>query len=224
MSTHCTSNSVEFQPFFSRKVTARFDGGRLTCDASALLLREVEHKINFFERLAECFTDYRNEAKIEHTTEQLLRQRIVGIALGDDDLDDHERWRLDSLLPLLCGQSDLSSEKRKRSRDQGVALGGASTLNRMELGKPDRVPSDRHRKIVADSTRMDRLLVDLLMESYDSAPEEIWWGCRETPVCKKKLQRRCQSPRVEAVNSMSPADGMCNFRIRHASHGPNPVR
>ncbi len=57
MSTHCTSNSVEFQAFFSRKVTARFDGGRLTSDAGALLLREVEHKINVFERLAECFTD-----------------------------------------------------------------------------------------------------------------------------------------------------------------------
>ncbi len=103
-----------------------------------------------------------------------MRQRIVGIALGYEDLNDHEPLRLDSLLALLCGKSDLSGEKRNRSRDKGVPLAGASTLNRMELGKPDQAPSDRYRKIVADPTRMDRLFVDLFTESYDSAPEEIW--------------------------------------------------
>ncbi len=103
-----------------------------------------------------------------------MRQRIVGIALGYEDLNDHDRLRLDSLLALLCGKSDLSGEKRKRSRDQGVPLAGASTLNRMELGKAEQAPSDRYRKIVADPAKMDRLLVDLFMESYDSAPEEIW--------------------------------------------------
>ena len=127
-----------------------------------------------FQRLGDYFTDYRNPGKVEHNLPELLAQRIYGLVLGYEDINDHDQMRHDMLLALLCGKPDLSGQARKRERDQGIPLAGSSTLNRLELGRPAQAPGDRYKKIIGDEQKMDRLLVDLFLESHDTPPKEIW--------------------------------------------------
>ena len=174
MNTECTATQLEFQSFGRRRVSGRFDGGRLTSDAGGVLLREVEQRLNLFPRLAGCFTDYREAGKVEHPVESLLAQRIVGLALGYEDINDHDTLRSDSLLALLVGKADLTGESRRRVRDQGYPLAGSSTLNRLELGTPEHAPSHRYQKVVASPEELDRLLVDVFLESHRHAPAVLW--------------------------------------------------
>ena len=174
MTTQCIPDQLEFQAFGRRQVTGRFDGGRLTSDAGGLLLREVARRLDLFPRLAGCFTDYREAGKVEHPVESLLAQRVYGLALGYEDINDHDRLRHDSLLALLVGKADLTGESRRRVRDQGVPLAGSSTLNRLELGTPEQAPSHRYRKVVASPDELDRLLVDVFLESHRQAPALLW--------------------------------------------------
>jgi hypothetical protein len=131
--TQCTQDSFEFHGLSSRAVVARFDGGTITSDAGGLLLRQVDRRIRLLKRLSECFVDRRNPERIEHSTEQLLAQRIYGLALGYEDLNDHDQLRADPLLALLAGSDDPSGSERRQPRDRGKALAGKSTLNRLEL-------------------------------------------------------------------------------------------
>ena len=174
MSAQCTQSTIGSQEFFSRKVAVRLDGGRLTCDGGGLLLRETERRISLFPRLAACLTDYRCPDRTEHRVEELLRQRIYGLALGCEDLNDHDELRCDSLPALLCGKADIRGGSRPRERDRGQPLAGSSTLSRLELGRPEQARQDRYRKIAADPEAMDRLLADLLMEAHAAPPAEIW--------------------------------------------------
>ena len=104
----------------------------------------------------------------------MLAQRIYGLTLGYEDVNDHDQVRNDMLLAMLCGKTDMSGEERKRERDQGIPLAGSSTLNRLELGRPDEASGDRYKKIVGDEKEMDRLLVDVFLESHGRPPKEIW--------------------------------------------------
>ena len=174
MNTECTATQLEFQSFGRRRVTGRFDGGRLTPDGGGLLLREVEQRLDLFSRLAGCVTDHRHAGKVEHPVESLLAQRIYGLALGYEDINDHDTLRGDSLLALLVGKADLTGESRRRARDRGYPLAGSSTLNRLELGVPEQAPSHRYQKVVADSEELDRLLVDVFLESHRGAPSVLW--------------------------------------------------
>ena len=174
MTTQCTSEQLEFQSFGRRRVTGRFDGGRLTSEGGGLLLREVEQRLNVLSRLAGCFTDYRQAGMVEHPVESMLAQRIYGLALGYEDINDHDTLRRDSLLALLVGKADLTGEARRRVRDQGCPLAGSSTLNRMELGTPDEAAHHRYQKIVADPEGLDRLLVDVFLESHQGTPSVLW--------------------------------------------------
>lgn len=174
MSTHCIPSKLEFAPFLKRQVSARFDGGRISSDGGAIVLREVEQSLNLFERLSGCFTDYRNPSRCEHRIPELLAQRIYGIALGYEDVNDHDQLRYDSLLALACGRSDLLGATRKQTRDNGVPLAGSSTLNRLELGVPGQAAGHRYKKIVGDENAMDRLLVEMFLESHAEPPGEIW--------------------------------------------------
>ena len=157
--TECTQNSFEFQGHFSRAVRAQFDGGAMTSDAGGLLLREVDRRMNLLPRLAQCFLDGRNPARVEHPVGQMVAQRVYGLALGYEDLNDHEQLRQDPLLKLLAGQPDL---------DQPLA--GKSTLNRLELstGSPD-----RYKKITFWKEAIDQLLVEIFVEAHTSTPQEI---------------------------------------------------
>jgi hypothetical protein len=158
--TECTQTQFEFTAHFSRQVVARFDGGTITTDCGGLLLREADRRLNLLPRLAQCFLDRRNPVLVEHSVEQLVSQRIYGLALGYEDLNDHEQLRQDPLLRVLAGKEDIEDSP----------LAGKSTLNRLELS--DGTPN-RYKKITFWKDGIDELLVQVFLESYDTAPEEI---------------------------------------------------
>jgi hypothetical protein len=158
--TECNQSTFEFAAHFSRQVVARFDGGTITTDGGGLLLRETDRRLNLLPRLAECFLDGRSPLLVEHTVEQLVSQRVYGLALGYEDLNDHEQLRNDPLLRVLAGKADVEDSP----------LAGKSTLNRLELS--DGTPN-RYKKITFWKVGIDELLVKVFVESYATAPEEI---------------------------------------------------
>jgi Transposase DDE domain group 1 len=170
MKTECKSNQLKLHPLHSRDVIAKFDGGNITSDCGAFLLREVEKRTHILKRFSNCFTDYRNPKLIEHTVEALITQRIFGIAMGYEDLNDHDTLRQDPFLGMLCEKKDPTGSDRRMKRDKGKASAGTSTLNRLELGA---VTINRYKKIAPHMEAIDDLLVDLFIESYARAPEEI---------------------------------------------------
>ncbi len=105
MQTECNATQLEFQHLGNREVTAKFDGGKITSDAGGILLREVEHRTHILKRLSHCFTDHRDPELIEHSVESLIKQRVYGIALGYEDLHDHDQLRQDALLALLIAHT-----------------------------------------------------------------------------------------------------------------------
>ncbi len=156
--TECNQEAFSFAPHFSRRVEAGFSAGQVSSDGGALLLRETERKINLLSRLAGCFTDGRNQELVEHQLGEMLSQRIYGLALGYEDLNDHEQLRRDPLLALLSG---------KRNLDEPLA--GKSTLNRLELvGR-----TGRYHKVGYSAEALDQLLADLFIESHEAPPTEI---------------------------------------------------
>jgi len=157
--THCNPNKYSFQELKSRqkkrKVEACFDGGQITSDAGALLLRELCEERGFFKSLANCFNDYRNPDLIEHSLESLLSQRILGICLGYEDLNDHDELRKDPLFALVCGEGDIKGERRLKESDKGIPLAGKSTLNRFELTPADASSEDRYKKISYNTAEIE---------------------------------------------------------------------
>ena len=143
MTTECKPTQLEFHALGRRDVVGCFDGGRISSDAGGLILREVDQRLGLLGRLAGCFTDYRNPNAIEHSVQALVAQRVYGLALGYEDLNDHDVLRKDSVLALLVGKQDLTGEERVREQDRGHPLAGSSTLNRLELGTPANAPEDR---------------------------------------------------------------------------------
>lgn len=173
MKTACSAEQLEFQGLGRRAVVAQFDGGKISSDSGGLLLREVEQRTHILKRLAGCLMDHRDANQIEHSVESLVKQRVMGLALGYEDLHDHDTLRHDPLLALLSDTSDVSGQTRKRARDKGGALAGKSTLNRLELTPLDANKTSRYKKVVARSEAMDALLVALFLEAYATPPDEI---------------------------------------------------
>jgi Transposase DDE domain group 1 len=157
--TECTQESFEFAAHFSRRVVAEFSSDRLTTDGGCLLLRQVERRLKLLRRFAGCFVDQRDPAHTVHSVSEMVAQRVYGLALGYEDLNDHEELRHDPLLALLAGKRDLDA-----------TLAGKSTLNRLELSRPK--PS-RYHKISYAEEKIDRLLGDVFLEAHTSAPSEI---------------------------------------------------
>lgn len=170
MPTDCTSPQLEFQGFTRRTVVASFDGGTLSSDGGVLLLAEVDRRLGLLEQFAACFKDHRNPDLVEHTIEELVRQRVFGLALGYEDLNDHDELRTDPLLASVVGKSDPTGSDRRQEQDRGKPLAGKSTLNRLELGT---VKQDRYRKISLDTEAVDRFFVDAFLTAYRKAPAEI---------------------------------------------------
>ncbi len=170
MTTECTQCSFTFAKHFRRQVSARFDGGVISSDGGALLLREVDQRINLLPRLAACFEDGRDSRRIEHRVGELVSQRVYGLALGYEDLNDHDELRRDPLVALLVGKSDVGGQQRRRERDRGQPLAGKSTLQRLERTSDG---LDRYKKIRCDSAAIDRLLVDVFVEAQQQEPAEI---------------------------------------------------
>jgi hypothetical protein len=172
MQTQCSQRTFAFEALGRREVVARFDGGPITSDAGGLLLREVEQRTGIVRQLAGCFTDHRDEDLIEHRVEELLRQRVFGLALGYEDLNDHDQLRHDPLLATLIGKQDPTGGDRSRRRDRGKALAGRNTLNRLELTPRGADRKSRYKKIVADTGRIERLFVDVFLQLH-AQPQRI---------------------------------------------------
>ncbi|MEO7318258.1 MAG: transposase [Chthoniobacteraceae bacterium] len=132
--TECHQQTFLFQGLGSRRVEVDFSGGHLSRDGGSLLWREMDRVQGLCERLAGCFTDFREEGVVEHELTVMLRQRILGLARGYEDINDHDLLRLDPLLAAMCGRADVLGEERPRQEDKGRPLAGKSTLNRLELG------------------------------------------------------------------------------------------
>src|ERR1019366_538013 len=157
--TECNQSSFGFEASGSREIVARFDGGTISSDSGAFLLRQTDMRLNLMPRLAGCFLDGRNQIQVEHSVQEMLSQRIYGLALGYEDINDHEQPRKDPIFGILAGRDELEKP-----------LAGKSTLNRMELGTG--VP-DRYKKITFWKDAMDELMVKLFVESYEKASAEI---------------------------------------------------
>jgi len=157
--TQCTQSSFEFQAHYSRDVVARFDGGTISSDGGSLLLRETDRRLNLLARFSGCFLDGREQDRIEHSILEMVSQRVYGLALGYEDLNDHEQLRKDPLFGVLAGREELDKP-----------LAGKSTLNRLELGNGQ---EDRYKKITFWKPAVDELLVSVFVESQEKAPEQI---------------------------------------------------
>jgi hypothetical protein len=164
MQTDCISGQLEFEGFDGHKVVAGFDGGAITSDAGALLLRHVDGAISLFDRVACCFIDGRNPDCTVHSLRTLIGQRIAAIALGYEDVDDHDTLRHDPVLALL-------SESLTPKREDCAPLAGKSTLNRLELGRAGE--PTRYHKIGYETRAMEALFVELFLEAHRTPPAEI---------------------------------------------------
>lgn len=164
MQTQCNSAQYEFSGVGRRSVVAGFDGGRVSSDAGALLLKKADEAIDLLRRLGACFRDDRLQEAVEFPVRTLVAQRVMGIALGYEDLNDHEQLRHDPLLGAVIG-------KLESGRTRCAPLAGKSTLNRLELFEAQ--GSSRYHKIRPQSEQIESLFVDLFLESYRTAPGRI---------------------------------------------------
>ena len=164
MQTQCISDQLQFEGLEGRKVVAGFDGGAISSDAGAVLLRHTDRAIGLFDRVASCFDDRRDPRCTVHSVRTLVAQRITAIALGYEDVDDHDWLRHDPVLGLLSGS--LAS-----GRADCAPLAGKSTLNRLEHAPEG--DAERYRKISHDGQAIEGLFVDLFLEAHDKPPREI---------------------------------------------------
>jgi hypothetical protein len=163
MPTECNAKSFEFARVESRRVVASFDGGAVTSDAGSLLLGATDRAIGLVERFAGCFADHRRADLIEHDVRTLVSQRIFGIALGYEDLNDHDELRHDPVMATLVGK--LSAGRR-----DCAPLAGKSTLNRVELSRTE---PTRYHKVGHDPEAIENLFVTLFVEAHNKAPRQI---------------------------------------------------
>src|SRR6266481_4306952 len=176
--TECNQSQFEFEAHFSRRVVAEFSGERLTTEGGALLLRATDRKIGLLRRVVSCFTDARDPQRVEHELSEMLVQRVYGLALGYEDLNDHEELRNDPLLGMLTGRRDLHTP-----------LAGKSTLNRLELTPAGSPAAERYNKISYSAEALDTLLVDLFLEAHPRAPREIVLDMDATAGSLEEVQR-----------------------------------
>jgi hypothetical protein len=163
MQTDCTPDLFGFEPVEGREVVAAFDGGAITSNAGALLLGATDRAIAMMDRFAACFHDVRRQDLIEHKVATLVGQRVFGIALGYEDLNDHDTLRHDPVMAVLAG-------KLEARREDCAPVAGKSTLNRMERS---RLEPTRYHKISHNPVAIKKLMVDLFLESRDQAPNQI---------------------------------------------------
>jgi hypothetical protein len=164
MPTQCISEQFEFEGFRGQRVVATFEGGAITSDAGALLLREADRAIGLIDRVAACFDDRRQPDAVVHAVRTLVGQRIVGIACGYEDVNDHDQLRFDPVLSLFSGAL-------KAKRKTCTALAGKSTVNRLEHAPGG--GEDRYHKISHDAQALENVFVEVFLEAHAKAPKEI---------------------------------------------------
>src|ERR1700676_1399176 len=176
--TECNQSGFGFEACGSREIVARFDGGTIRSDGGAVPLRQTDQRLNLLPRLAECFLDGRNQEQIEHSILEMLSQRIYGLALGYEDINDHQQLRKDPVFGVLAGRKELEEP-----------LAGKSTLNRMELGAGTK---DRYKKITFWKEAIDQMLVKGFLESHECAPDQIILDVDTTH--EARASRSCGAP------------------------------
>jgi hypothetical protein len=159
--TECNGEQLNFQAVGRREVVARFDGGQLSSDGGGLLLRETERGTGIIRQFAKCFRDYRSPLLVQHSLRSLIGQRVMGLALGYEDLNDHDHLRHDPLIATLVEKADPTKP-----------LAGKSTLNRLEL-TPEGHGGDRYKRIVYEGEAIDRFFVDVFLQAHLTAPKRI---------------------------------------------------
>lgn len=172
--TECNFSKLKFQAHNKRKVVADFDGGNITSDAGVLLLKQTDQKILLLRRFADCFVDARDARFIEHSILDLVAQRVYGLCLGYEDLNDHDDVRRDRLLALVVGKNDVEGNHRRRESDKGIPLAGKSTLNRLEQ-VPFASEMNRYHKVGYSAESVDQLMTDIFLESFHKAPRQFFW-------------------------------------------------
>jgi DDE family transposase len=163
MQTQCSADLFGFAPVEGRRVVAAFDGGTMTSEAGAMLLGAADRQIRLIERFAGCFTDRRAADLVVHEVAGLVGQRVLGIALGYEDLIDHDQLRHDPVMAVLGG-------KLAARRADCAPLAGKSTLNRLELSRPE---PTRYHKISHDAAAIEGLFVDLFLDAHAAPPPQI---------------------------------------------------
>ena len=163
MPTECNPALFEFPAVEGRHVVASFDGGATTSDAGALLLGQTDRAIHLTERFAACFADSRTAELVEHQVETLVMQRVMGIALGYEDLNDHDELRHDPVLAVVA--SKLTAD-----RSDCAPLAGKSTLNRLELSRAE---PTRYHKISHHTAAIENLFVELFLDAHKKPPQQI---------------------------------------------------
>ena len=168
--TDCNAQSLLFQDLGFRTVVADFSGGTLSTDAGALLLGQVDANLGLTQRLAQCFDDGRNQVWVEPSVQQMLAQRIYGLALGYEDINDHQRLRLDPLLATACNKTDPLGEQRINPADRGIALAAPATLNRLELSNNR---STRCHKVPHDPAKIEACLLAMGTHCLPKHSQEV---------------------------------------------------
>jgi hypothetical protein len=172
--TDCKEEPFLFPELICRKtVTVDHAGGEISSDGGSVLLGRLDRSYGYLKRFAQCFTDYRDEELIEHPVLDLLRQRIYGLALGYEDLNDHDRLRADPLLAAVCGKEDPLGLERQREQDRGKAMAGKSTLNRLELTTVQASPASRYKKIQADPAAIEDYFIEEFVRSLPRRTKQV---------------------------------------------------
>jgi hypothetical protein len=168
--TDCNDQPFLFQDLGARQVVADFSGGYLSSDGGALLVRQVDRGLGVTRTLVQAFTDRRDPRYCDHPLEDLLAQRLCGLALGYEDLNDHDTLRHDPLLAVACDKADPLGRDRLHPAAAGVALAGSATLNRLELGNHRQ---DRTHKITHDPAQIEAALLELGVRCLDKHAREL---------------------------------------------------
>ncbi|MCB9794788.1 MAG: IS1380 family transposase [Alphaproteobacteria bacterium] len=173
MGTRCNPSKLCFHASGRRAVQAAFDAPAVTSDAGLLLLREVATSMALFELAAECFTDFRDPDRIEHSVESLLAQRVLALACGYEDLNDHTWLQQDPLFAVAIGKDDPLGVTRRRAGDRGRALASPATLNRLENTPAEIADARADQRLVHDPEALRDLFVDLAMDGQETTPHEV---------------------------------------------------
>ncbi|KFE64397.1 IS1380 family transposase [Hyalangium minutum] len=163
MKTECNAKQVEFDNVGKRKLVAAFDGEHISSDGGLALLHRTDQRFGLMRKFAECFKDLRKPELIEHSVEELVRQRVFGLACGYEDLVDHETLRNDPLLAAVVGKAE----------PQKQPLASPSTLNRLELTPADATAQARYRKVVYDGQAIENFFVEAFLDAHREPLKQV---------------------------------------------------